>query len=134
MVASHGRARVESESSILAVLLVATVAQAVDFQLTFWREGPERPFAFDVPVQGRLRRSSRAVAAANLSWRMGSGVPRTWMRIGTPLWKAGLYREFVRLPDGAKPPPGAIVLSSNSDCQNCEVIKKYLQYELYKAK
>ena len=33
-----------------------------------------------------------------------------------------------------KPPPGAIVLSSNSDCQNCEVIKKYLQYELYKAK
>ena len=38
------------------------------------------------------------------------------------------------ITDGAKPPPGAIVLSSNSDCQNCEVIKKYLQYELYKAK
>ena len=32
--------------------------------------------------------------------------------------------EFVRLAEVAKPPFGAIVLSSNSDCQNCEVIQK----------
>ena len=28
------------------------------------------------------------------TWRMGNGVPLTWMRIGTPLWKAGLYRNL----------------------------------------
>src|SRR6266496_496354 len=32
--------------------------------------------------------------------------------------------EFVRLPDGTNPPTGAIVLSSKSDCQNCDVIEK----------
>src|SRR6476620_1822040 len=25
---------------------------------------------------------------------MGNGVPLTWMPIGTPLWKAGLYRNL----------------------------------------
>ena len=42
--------------------------------------------------------------------------------------------EFVRLAEGAKPPSGAIVLSSNSDCQNCEVIQKSGVYLLYRAK
>ncbi len=42
--------------------------------------------------------------------------------------------EFVRLAEGAKPPSGAIVLSSNSDCQNCEVIQKSGAYLLYRAK
>ena len=31
--------------------------------------------------------------SGQFTWRMDSGVPRTWMRIGTPLWKAGLYRN-----------------------------------------
>ena len=34
--------------SFLGILLAATVAQAVDFQMTFWRKGRERYFAFDV--------------------------------------------------------------------------------------
>jgi hypothetical protein len=42
--------------------------------------------------------------------------------------------EFVRLPDGSRPPSGAIILSSNSDCQNCEVIQKSGVYLLYRAK
>ena len=42
--------------------------------------------------------------------------------------------EFVRLPDGTKPPPSAIVLSSNSDCQNCQAIQKSGCYLLYRTK
>jgi hypothetical protein len=42
--------------------------------------------------------------------------------------------QFVRLTEGAKPPSGVIVLSSNSDCQNCEVIQKSGAYLLYRAK
>ena len=36
--------------------------------------------------------------SGQFTWRMANGVPRTWMRIGTPLWKAGLYRNLFVLP------------------------------------
>jgi len=118
---------------ILGILLAATVAQAVDFQCIFWRKGSERQFAFDVlykdAYDAAVARSERPIYLENGQW--GPAYMDAY-------WYATVedrpLSQFVRLPDGAKPPPGAIVLSSNSDCQNCEVIKKYLQYELYKAK
>ncbi len=132
MVASHGVPR-GVRMSILAVLLAATVAQAIDFQLIFWRKGLDRPFAFDVlykdAYDAAVARSERPIYLEDGQW--GPAYMNAY-------WYATVesrpLSQFVRLPDGAKPPPGAIVLSSNSDCQNCEVIKKYLQYELYKAK
>src|SRR4029077_7625047 len=36
---------------ILGILLAATVAQAVDFQITFWRDGPKRLYDFDAPYK-----------------------------------------------------------------------------------
>jgi hypothetical protein len=118
---------------ILALLLAATVAQAVDFQTIFWRKGRDREFAFDVMYKpaydAAVARPERPIYLENGQW--GPAYMDAY-------WYATVedrpLSQFVRLPDGAKPPAGAIVLSSNSDCQNCEVIKKYLQYELYKAK
>jgi len=132
MVASHGVPR-GVRMSILAVLLAATVAQAVDFQLIFWRKGLDRQFAFDVlykdAYDAAVARSERPIYLEDGLWGPAYMDAYWYATVeGRPL------SQFVRLPDGAKPPPGAIVLSSNSDCQNCEVIKKYLQYELYKAK
>lgn len=118
---------------MLAFLLTATVAQAVDFQLIFWRKGLDREFAFDVlykdAYDAAVARSERPIYLENGQWGPAYMDAYWYATVeGRPL------SQFVRLPDGAKPPPGAIVLSSNSDCRNCEVIKKYLQYELYKAK
>ena len=135
-----GRAVVVSQSlprairlGILAVLLTATVAQAADFQIIFWRKGLDRDFIFDVlykaAYDAAVARPERPIYLENGQWGP------TYI---TAYWYATVegrhLSEFVRIADGAKPPPGAIVLSSNSDCHNCEVIKKYLQYELYKAK
>ena len=119
--------------SVLAVLLTATVAQAVDFQLAFWRKGLDRQFAFDVLYKNgydaAVARSERPIYLEDGQWGPAYMNAYWYATVeGRPL------SQFVHLPQGAKPPPGAIVLSSNSDCQNCEVIKKYLQYELYKAK
>lgn len=119
--------------SILMVLLTAALAQFVDFQIVFWREGRKREFAFDVRYKdaydAAVARSERPIYLENGQW--GPAYMDAY-------WYATVegrrLSQFVCLPNGAKPPPGAIVLSSNSDCQNCEVIKKYLQYELYKAK
>jgi len=132
MIASHGVPR-GVRMSILTVLLAATVAQAVDFQLIFWRKGLDRQFTFDVlykdAYEAAVARSERPIYLEDGQWGPAYMDAYWYATVeGRPL------SQFVRLPDGAKPPSGAIVLSSNSDCQNCEVIKKYLQYELYKAK
>jgi hypothetical protein len=132
VVASPGLAR-GVRLGILALLAAATVAQAVDFQMIFWRKGLERDFAFDVMYKAAydaaVARPERPIYLENGMW--GPAYMDAY-------WYATVERrplsQFVRLPDGAKPPAGAIVLSSNSDCQNCEVIKKYLQFELYRAK
>jgi hypothetical protein len=118
--------------SILAVLLAATVVQAVDFQVIFWRKGREREFAFDVMYKpaydAAVAQPERPIYLEDGQWGPAYMAAYWYATVeGRPL------SEFVRLADGAKPPPGAIVLSSNSDCTSCEVIKKSGGYELYRA-
>ena len=117
----------------LGILLAATVLQAIDFQTTFWREGPKREFVFDAPYKAAY---DAAVAQPERPIYLENG--RWGPAYMDAYWYATVegrrMSEFVRLPDGTKPPPGAIVLSSNSDCQNCEVVQKSGAYELYRAK
>lgn len=117
----------------LAILVAATVAQAVDFQVVFWREGPKREFIFDAAYKpaydAAVARPERPIYLENGQWGPAYMDAYWYATVeGRPI------SEFVRLDKKQKPPSGAIVLSSNSDCKNCEVIKKFLQYELYKAK
>jgi len=119
--------------AFLGILMLATVAQAVDFQITFWREGPKREFAFDVPYKpaydAAIAQPQRPIYLENGQW--GPAYMDAY-------WYATVesrpLSEFVRLAESEKPPSGAIVLSSNSDCHNCEVIQKSGAYLLYKAK
>jgi hypothetical protein len=118
---------------IVAALLAATVAQAVDFQITFWRKGRERYFAFDVLYKplydAAVARPERPIYLENGQWGPAYMNGYWYATVeGRPI------SEFVRLAAGAKPPSGAIVLSSNSDCQNCDIIQKSGVYELYRAK
>ena len=117
----------------LGILLAATVLQAVDFQSTFWREGRKREFVFDAPYKAAydaaVARPERPIYLENGRWGPAYMDAYWYATVeGRPL------SEFVRLSDKAKPPAGGIVLSSNSDCQNCEVIQKNGAYELYKAR
>jgi hypothetical protein len=119
--------------SFLALLLTATVLQAIDFHITFWREGPKRYFAFDVLYKplydAAVARPDRPIYLENGRWGPAYMDAYWYATVeGRPI------SEFVRLPDGAKPPSGAIVLSSNSDCQNCEIIQKSGAYLLYRPK
>jgi hypothetical protein len=129
---SHGPPRAV-RLGIVALLLAATVAQAVDFQINFWRKGRERYFAFDAlykPLYDvAVARRERPIYLENGQWG-----PAYMDGYWYATVEGRSISEFVRLPEGAKPPSGAIVLSSNSDCQNCEVIKKSGAYELYRAK
>jgi 4-amino-4-deoxy-L-arabinose transferase-like glycosyltransferase len=136
----RGRAAVVSHDlsrpirlGFLGILLVATVAQAIDFQLTFRREGPERINEFDVPYKAAydaaVAQPQRPIYLENGMWGPAYMDAYWYATVeGRPI------SEFVRLPAGARPPSGTIVLSSNSECQNCQPIQKSGCYLLYKAK
>jgi len=129
---NHGLSR-PIRLGFLGILLAATVAQAIDFQLTFRRKGPERVNAFDVPYKplydAAVAQPQRPIYLENGQW--GPAYMDAY-------WYATVegrsVSEFVRLPDGAKAPSGEIVLSSNSECQNCQAIQKSGCYLLYRAK
>jgi 4-amino-4-deoxy-L-arabinose transferase-like glycosyltransferase len=129
---SHGPTRA-LRLGIVTLLLAATVAQAVDFQIAFWRKGRERYFAFDVLYKplydAAVAQPQRPIYLENGYWGPAYMDAYWYATVeGRPI------SEFVRLAEGAKPPSGAIVLSSNSDCQNCNFIQKSGAYELYRAK
>ena len=130
-VVSHGLWR-PIRLGILGILVAATVAQAIDFQIAFRREGPKRLDPFDVPYKAlydaAVSRPERPIYLENGMWGPAY-IDAFWYATveGRPL------SEFLRLADGAKPPSGAIVLSSNSECQNCELIQKSGVYLLYRA-
>jgi hypothetical protein len=97
------------------------------------RQGPKRRYEFDVLYKplydAAVAQPQRPIYLENGMW--GSAYMNAY-------WYATVERrpltEFVRLPDGAKPPSGGIVLSSNSECQNCQPIQKSGCYLLYRAK
>jgi hypothetical protein len=129
---NHGRSRL-IKLSFLGILLAATVAQAIDFQVTFRQKSPDRVNEFDVlykPLYDvAVAQPQRPIYLENGTW--GPAYMDAF-------WYATVENrplsEFVRLPSGAKPPSGAIVLSSNSECQNCQAIQKSGCYLLYRAK
>jgi hypothetical protein len=131
-VVSHGLTR-PIRFGFLGILLVATVAQAIDFQLTFRREGPERINEFDVPYKAAydaaVAQPQRPIYLENGMWG-----PAYMDAYWYATVEGRTTSEFVRLPAGARPPSGAIVLSSNSECQNCQAIQKSGCYLLYRAK
>jgi hypothetical protein len=130
-VLSHGFAR-SIRLGFVGILLAATVVQAIDFQVTYRREGPKRLYDFDAAYKplydAAVSRPERPIYLENGQWGPAYMHAFWYATVeGRPL------SEFVRLPDGAKPPSGAIVLSSNSDCQNCQAIQKSGVYLLYRA-
>jgi len=131
-VLSHGLAR-SIRLGFVGILLAATVVQAIDFQVTYRREGPKRLYDFDAPYKplydAAVAQPQRPIYLENGQWGPAYMDAYWYATVeGRPV------SDFVRLPDGTKPPSGAIVLSSNSDCQNCQYIQKSYVYLLYRAK
>jgi len=119
--------------SIFTLLLAGTLVQAINFQVVYSREGPKREFEFDVPYKAAydaaVAQPQRPIYLQDGKWGPAY-MDAFWYAIveGRPT------SEFVHLPEGSRPPSGAIVLSSNSECQNCQAIQKSGCYLLYRAK
>jgi 4-amino-4-deoxy-L-arabinose transferase-like glycosyltransferase len=117
--------------ALLVVFLVATVTQAAYFQVIFWREGPIREYAFDVGYKNAYdaatRMSSRPIYLVD-----GQGGPAYIHALWYALLEGRDASEFIHLDYGVRPPPGALVISSEPKCTNCAVLFESGQYSVYR--
>ena len=115
----------------LITLMLGTVGQATYFQIIFWRDGYDRPYAWDAPYKEvydtAVQIPSRPIYLADGYW--GPGYIHA-------LWYAALEgrnaSEFVHLPYKSEPPSGALVISSDEGCTRCEILMETGQYLLYR--
>ena len=118
--------------AILCVLLAVTGVEAYRFQVVFRRDGPNRVFDFDVNYKAvydaAVKLPSRPIYLEDGMW--GPAYIHA-------LWYATVEKrptsQFVHLAEGAKPPSGAVVISSANGCQNCTTILRSGVYQLYKT-
>lgn len=117
----------------LVLLLALTIFETARFQKIYRQYGPQRGVFFDAPYKGAydaavkqpqrpiyLRDGFYGPSYIDALWYAAvEGRPRT---------------QFVHLEAGAKPPSGAIVLSSEQNCEQCDVIKRSGIYLLYRQK
>jgi len=119
--------------AVLGFLLTLTIFEAARFQRIYRRYGPERGVFFDAPYKEAY---DAAVAQPQRPIFLRDGFYGPSYING--LWYAAVEgrprREFVHLASGVNPPSGAIVLSSEQNCEKCEMIKRSGIYLLYRQK
>ena len=117
---------------IAAALLTITCFEAGAYFWRYYHEGGERREYFDAgykPLYNEaVAQPSRPIYLADGYW--GPGYVHAF-------WYATLegrsLEEFVHLPYREPAPAGALVLSSEYDCRNCEIVSTNDQYLLYFA-
>jgi len=117
--------------TILAVLLAAVALQAIYFQSVYRREGPDRGWAFDADYKDVY---DVAVALPNRPIYLRDGTEPAYEHA---YWYASVEgrnrSEFIHLDEGGRPPAGSLVIGSEANCVNCELIRKSGEYILYRS-
>jgi hypothetical protein len=122
----------QSRRSILVILLVLTVGQAMYFQRQFREERLMRGYVFDTAYKevydAAMAQPTRPIYLIDGYW--GPAYIHAF-------WYATLQgkgtSEFVHLDNGKRPPPGSLVISSEDKCTSCQVIFARRIYMLYRA-
>lgn len=117
---------------ILGFLLTITLAEASYFHWKFQQEGGKRGYIFDAAYKelydNAVAQPSRPIYLVDNYW--GPAYMHSF-------WYSTLERrdikEFVHQPYGVTPPANVIVLSTERNCTNCEIIKRSGDYLLYKT-
>ena len=115
---------------IFVVLIAAMGAQVIYFQSVYRREGPQRGFVFDADYKVVY---DVAVAQPNRPIYLSDVQEPAYVHA---LWYATVEgrdsKEFIHLDEGVHAPAGSIVIASERDCMNCNVIKRSGEYIVYR--
>ena len=125
------RPRLSLRRALLVGLLLATMGQAAYFQVIFWREGANREYDFDADYKqvydAAIALHTRPIYLVD--GRQGPGYINA-------LWYALLEgrdaSQFIHMDFGVSPPPGAVVISSEEYCTDCDVLLTSGQFSLYR--
>ena len=123
-----------SRQALLIGLLLATAMQAAYFQVVFWRDGPKDPrraVALDVGYK-TVYDAATAMPSRPIYLVDGYYGPAYIHALWYATLEGRSTSEFVHLDKGVLAPPGALVISSESDCADCEIIVRSEQYMLYR--
>ena len=116
---------------ILCILLAAVAAQVIYFQRVYRREGPERGWVFDAAYKEVY---DAAVAQPTRPIYLSDVNQPAYVHA---LWYATVEgrnrNEFIHLEEGRRAPLGAMVISSEQVCVNCQILKKRGDYILYRS-
>jgi 4-amino-4-deoxy-L-arabinose transferase-like glycosyltransferase len=117
--------------AVLIILLFATIMQAAYFQTVFWREGPKRAVVLDATYRN-VYDVAVAMPARPIYLADGQFGPAYIHALWYATLEGRSTSEFVHLDYRVKAPPGSLVLSSEDNCANCEVVLTSGQYSLYR--
>ena len=116
---------------LLATTAVAVLAQGLIFQWRYHETAPKLWYVFDARFARKvlapaLATGRRPLALVDEPGKSGY-IHALWHGV-----VAGLNpKQFVRLPWGNPPPPGAVVLSTEEECHDCRLIARALNYIVY---
>jgi 4-amino-4-deoxy-L-arabinose transferase-like glycosyltransferase len=127
---SHWRS---ARGMALIALLAFGLIEAAYFHWNYYQEGGKRGYVFDEaykPLYDQaVTQPLRPIYLVDAYW--GPAYIHSF-------WYATLEGrekgEFVHQPYGVRPPSGAIVISTEQTCSNCEIIRKNGDYLLYRTR
>src|SRR5260370_21837817 len=117
--------------AILFTLLLAAVMQAMYFQSVFRREGSPRGYVFDAAYKEIF---DTAMALPDRPIYLVDGTSPAYVHAYWYATVEGRNRaELIHMKEGIRPPMGALVIGSEANCGNCQVIKRSGEYMLYRS-
>lgn len=118
---------------LLAVALVALLLQGFLFQVYYHRTAASLWYVFDARFARKVLAPALATNASPIALLDEPGkagyIHALWYGVLSHL-DGG---RFVRLPLGERPPLGAVVISTEEQCSNCQLIARALNYIVYRV-
>jgi len=120
-----------AREAILFTLLLAAVMQAMYFQSVFRREGSQRGYVFDAAYKEVF---DAAMALPDRPIYLVDGTSPAYVHAYWYSTLEGRNRaELIHMKEGIRPPMGALVIGSEANCGNCQVIERSGEYILYRS-
>jgi len=118
---------------LASAIIILGIVEASFFHSRYYRLGPKRGYVFDTAYKtlydDAVSGPERPIYLVDATW--GPAYMHSF-------WYATLEGrgtdEFVHMDYGKRPPSGSIVISSEQNCSNCEMIRKEGIYLIYRQK
>ncbi|MDT5159429.1 MAG: hypothetical protein QOH51_3786 [Acidobacteriota bacterium] len=126
---SVGRGR---RRAALYAFVALLLLQGAYFQWLFHARAPERWYVFDARFPRKILAPALAASRDRAVYLYDAPGHSGYIQA---FWHGALRgvdaSRFIRLTNGEAPPPGAVVISTEEDCENCRLLARSINYILY---